>query len=63
MALLFSRGANVQSSQAAYPDTALLAATKYGHGNVVRLLLDFGADTDAEVCRISTIYAAATNGH
>ena len=53
----------MRSSKAAYADTALQAAAKNGHGNVVRLLLDFGADIGAELCRISTVYAAASNGH
>lgn len=53
----------MRSSKAAYAETALQAAANNDHGNVVRLLLDFGADINAEVCGTSATYAAASNGH
>lgn len=57
--LLLSRHVEVNGCHAGYHESALHAAAERGHEAIVRLLIEHGADINAEVWGVSTIYVAS----
>ena len=61
MKILLENGADVNVC-AGFFETALIAACDSGHERIVRLLLEKGADIDADTCMGNAVEAAARQG-